>query len=71
MLRNIIKLSSKYHTVQSMEEFQKVTASLKIPYIVDFYADWCQPCKMLTPGIEKREKLSEGKWALIKANVDL
>ena len=71
MLRNIIKLSSKYHTVQNMEEFQKVTSSLKTPYIVDFYADWCQPCKMLMPVIEKREKESGGKWALIKADVDL
>lgn len=43
---------------------------LKTPYIIDFYADWCGPCKVLGPILEKREANSGGKWTLIKVNVD-
>lgn len=38
--------------------------------LVDFYADWCGPCKMLSPILEKLAPQYEGKVNFIKVNVD-
>lgn len=37
---------------------------------VDFYADWCGPCKMLGPDIEKLADAYDGKAKVVKVNVD-
>jgi len=38
--------------------------------LIDFYADWCQPCKKLTPRLEERVKKAGGKIKLLKINID-
>lgn len=38
--------------------------------LVDFYADWCGPCKALHPTLEKLSTDYEGKAAVVKVNVD-
>ncbi len=52
------------------ESFEKEVIKSKIPVIVDFYADWCNPCKMMAPAFEKLSKDFEGKIKFFKLNVD-
>ncbi len=42
----------------------------KKPCIVDFYADWCRPCKMLSPILEELYREYKGKIIVYKVNVD-
>lgn len=41
-----------------------------MPLLIDFYADWCVPCKKLTPRLEERIKAADGKLKLLKINID-
>jgi thioredoxin 1 len=41
-----------------------------IPVLVDFWAEWCQPCKMLTPTIDQLANEYEGRVKVGKLNVD-
>lgn len=47
-----------------------VEESQKRPVLVDFWAPWCQPCKTLTPIIEKAVAATGGKVKLVKVNLD-
>lgn len=40
------------------------------PAVIDFYADWCGPCKMITPALQQLSKEYEGKVSFYKINVD-
>lgn len=44
--------------------------SLQVPVIVDFWADWCQPCKTLTPILHKLVDEYRGAFILVKVNTD-
>jgi putative thioredoxin len=44
--------------------------SAEVPVLVDFWADWCQPCHMLTPVIEKAVAAHDGQVELAKLDVD-
>ncbi|MEM5790744.1 MAG: thioredoxin [Candidatus Aenigmatarchaeota archaeon] len=51
-------------------EDEVIKKSEKVPVLVDFYADWCFPCKVLSPILEKISEDLEGKMILAKINVD-
>ena len=40
------------------------------PCIIDFYADWCQPCKMLTPILDELSKEYDGKVAIYQVDTE-
>ncbi len=52
------------------DNFEQEVLKSDLPVLVDFYADWCGPCKMLGPIVEGIAKEYEGKWKVGKCNVD-
>lgn len=47
-----------------------VERSQQVPVLVDFWADWCQPCKQLTPALEAAARKFAGRVVLAKVNAD-
>ena len=52
------------------KSFFDLVKTSKKTILVDFYADWCSPCKMVSPAIEKVAKDFSGQLMTIKINVD-
>lgn len=52
------------------DNFEKEVLKSEIPVVVDFYADWCGPCKMMGPYVTAMEPLYQGKVKIGKLNVD-
>ena len=50
--------------------FEEEVKKSSIPVLVDFYADWCGPCKMMAPIVAELAKSFEGKCKIGKCNTD-
>ena len=59
--------SVKYVTEQ---DFQEEVISSQTPVLVDFTADWCQPCKMIAPIVEQLAGQWDGKVKVVKIDAD-
>ncbi len=50
--------------------FEKVVLKSDVPVIVDFWAPWCGPCRMVAPILDKIAKEKAGKLVVAKVNTD-
>ena len=51
-------------------EFESEVSQSDVPVLIDFWAEWCGPCKSITPHIEQISKEYEGKAKVFKVDVD-
>ncbi len=52
------------------DEFSREVLQSPVPALVDFYATWCPPCKMLAPVLDQMAGEYEGRVKVVKINVD-
>ncbi len=50
--------------------FKSDVLDSNLPVVVDFWAEWCGPCRMIAPALEEISKEMEGKVKIVKLNVD-
>jgi len=60
--QNVIELTD--------QNFEQEVLNSEVPVLVDFWAEWCMPCKMLTPTIEKLANDYQGKVKVGKVDTD-
>ncbi len=66
------KKKPKYETVQVTDtNFNELVGQSEVPVLLDFYADWCGPCKMLGPIIDELAQEFEGRALVAKVNTEI
>jgi thioredoxin len=53
------------------DTFQRTINDTEIPVLVDFYADWCGPCKIMAPHVDEIAREYQGRTLVAKLNTDL
>ena len=54
----------------SQEDFERTVLEADVPVLVDFYADWCAPCKMVAPLLDEIAYQQIGKMLVVKVDTD-
>lgn len=55
---------------QSTAAFDAAASTSALPLVVDFWAPWCGPCRMVAPELAKVARTHAGQWLVVKVNTD-
>ena len=55
---------------KGQNKFQEILQNSEVPVLVDFYADWCGPCKIMTPVLKELAGKMKDKVKILKVDVD-
>jgi thioredoxin 2 len=56
--------------VESTEDFDRLVSHASVPIVVDFWAPWCGPCRMVAPELQKVAARAAGRFLIVKVNTD-
>jgi thioredoxin 2 len=56
--------------VTSPSQFDEIVAAARVPVVVDFWATWCGPCRMVAPEVKKAAQNLAGKALVLKVDTD-
>ena len=59
---SVMKVTNSNYTQEVLES--------NVPVLIDFFADWCMPCKMFAPIVDEVAAAHEGKVKVVKINID-
>jgi thioredoxin 2 len=66
----LLPASAEPIEVPSTEAFDALVKGSKLPVVVDFWAPWCGPCRMVAPELEKVATRNAGRYVIVKVNTD-
>jgi thioredoxin 2 len=56
--------------LSSSADFDRLVARASIPVVVDYWAPWCGPCRMVAPELQKVASRQKGRFLVVKVNTD-
>ncbi|MGE0448613.1 MAG: thioredoxin TrxC [Vicinamibacterales bacterium] len=68
--KNAIAAGSVPLEVDTTADFDRLVAASAVPVVVDYWAPWCGPCRMVAPELEKVARRSSGRYLVVKVNTD-
>jgi thioredoxin 2 len=68
--KNVLQAPAAPLEMASSADFDRLIAQSSIPVVVDYWAPWCGPCRMVAPELQKVAGRQAGRYLVIKVNTD-